>query len=40
MGLDGPGMVEEVAGESVWSYPMRAVISLLDGFHDFSGLPW
>ncbi|URE39849.1 hypothetical protein MUK42_06135 [Musa troglodytarum] len=40
MGLDGPGMVEEVAGESVWSSPMRAVISLLDGFHDFSGLPW
>ncbi|URE39851.1 hypothetical protein MUK42_06135 [Musa troglodytarum] len=24
MGLDGPGMVEEVAGESVWSSPMRA----------------
>ncbi|XP_042415610.1 ALBINO3-like protein 2, chloroplastic [Zingiber officinale] len=41
LALDGSGILEEVSGnESVWYYPVLAVISALDGYHEFSGLPW
>ncbi|URE39848.1 hypothetical protein MUK42_06135 [Musa troglodytarum] len=39
MGLDGPGMVEEVAGESVWSSPMRAVGYNLHFYIGSSAIP-
>lgn len=41
LALDGSGILEEVSrNESVWYYPVLSVISVLDGFHEFSGLPW
>lgn len=41
LALDGLGILEEVSGnDSVWYYPVLAVISVLDGYHEFSGLPW
>lgn len=27
-------------GDSLWDAPMHALMSVLDGFHDVSGLPW
>lgn len=34
-------MSEVAFGENTWyHYPIQAVISMLDGFHDFTGLPW
>lgn len=39
--LDGPGMMETVAGEGFWYRPLiDPVITLLDGYHDLTGLPW
>lgn len=40
LGTDGLGMMGEAVEESVWYYPVHAVISLLDGYHDLTGLPW
>ncbi|KAH0466764.1 hypothetical protein IEQ34_004002 [Dendrobium chrysotoxum] len=32
---------ENVFGENTWyDYPIQAVVSMLDGFHDFTGFPW
>ncbi|KAL0924672.1 hypothetical protein M5K25_005521 [Dendrobium thyrsiflorum] len=32
---------ENVFGENTWyDYPIQAVISMLDGFHDFTAFPW
>ena len=40
-GLDGAVVLEASGGDTSWyRYPVHAVVSLLDGFHDFSGLPW
>ncbi|XP_057961989.1 ALBINO3-like protein 2, chloroplastic [Malania oleifera] len=43
-GGGGGGGLEVVGGSCVSDYdsifPVRAVISLLDGFHDLTGLPW
>ncbi|OAY73142.1 ALBINO3-like protein 3, mitochondrial, partial [Ananas comosus] len=38
----GGTIVEGVAGdgESLWDYPVGAVVALLDGYHDLTGLPW
>lgn len=34
-------ILEDVFGENTWyHYPIQAVILMLDGFHDFTGLPW
>ncbi|KAJ0974617.1 hypothetical protein J5N97_016582 [Dioscorea zingiberensis] len=39
--LDGAVFSEAAVGETSWyHYPVHAVVSLLDEFHDFSGLPW
>ncbi|KAG1331552.1 ALBINO3-like protein 2, chloroplastic [Cocos nucifera] len=40
LGTDGSRMMEEAVEESVWYYPVHAVITLLDGYHDLTGLPW
>lgn len=40
LGTDGSGMMEEAFEESVWYYPVHYVITLLDGYHDLTGLPW
>ncbi|XP_038976692.1 ALBINO3-like protein 3, mitochondrial isoform X1 [Phoenix dactylifera] len=40
LGSDGSGMMEETVEESVWYYPVLSVITLLDGYHDLTGLPW
>ncbi|XP_059665570.1 ALBINO3-like protein 2, chloroplastic isoform X2 [Cornus florida] len=36
----GQEIAETVAGASESILPVRAVISLLDGYHDLTGLPW
>ncbi|XP_077228300.1 ALBINO3-like protein 3, mitochondrial isoform X11 [Tasmannia lanceolata] len=40
LGFDGLESVEEGLGEYGWYSPVRAVIILLDGYHDLTGLPW
>ncbi|WOL11349.1 hypothetical protein Cni_G20111 [Canna indica] len=37
--LEGSGM-EEVVNDSIWNHAVRTLISMLDGYHEFSGLPW
>ncbi|XP_072981115.1 ALBINO3-like protein 2, chloroplastic isoform X2 [Typha angustifolia] len=40
LGTDELGLAEEAVTESMWDYLPRAVISLLDGYHDLTGFPW
>ncbi|XP_039115196.1 ALBINO3-like protein 2, chloroplastic [Dioscorea cayenensis subsp. rotundata] len=39
--LDGAVLSEAAVSDASWyQYPVHGVVSLLEGFHDFSGLPW
>ncbi|KAK1319259.1 hypothetical protein QJS10_CPB04g00064 [Acorus calamus] len=40
LGFEGSEIVNEAVGEGLLYAPVRGVISLIDGLHGFTGLPW
>ncbi|KAG9447318.1 hypothetical protein H6P81_013446 [Aristolochia fimbriata] len=40
LGFGGLELVDEATSDMKWYSPVRAVIMVLDGYHDLSGFPW